>query len=413
MTDPIRLKCAINRIHLPLKKPSIVYLALEILPPESASTHLPCAICLVVDRSGSMRGRKIRFAKEAASLLVDELQGMDYLALITFSDHVEVVAGIEQLADSKRAGLKERIAAIKTVGNTEMFKALEKALLELSMVGEERNDVVRRVILLSDGQPTDKISPSEYQHISSRLRAIGATVFCLGVGKDYNEDLLASIAESSSGIWRHVASAAEIPEVFSLQLDEARTVVRLMPWIHVHCQKGVEIQEVYEVSPVIQPIAGLERSQSYCAFSIRDVRVNEPQTYALKLRVAGCPRGTKKLATISIDNDPVSKIEVLADYTDVGKLLASESDAFPRGIFATAKTQVRTRIGLSGDDKALSDAERMKDTIIRDPSLSRITVIRQAADNMTETMLRAKSGLKGEALKQAKEGMTRIRRKES
>lgn len=159
MSVRVSLKSSINREYLPTDRNSIIYLALEILPPQNIaeSDTLPSAICLLIDRSGSMRGKKIAFARAAASQLLDDLKPSDHISLITFSDYAEVLTDFEQVERLDKSAFKNRIERLKAGGNTEMFKGLETACKQLAQPAITGDIPVKRIILLSDGKPTDKV----------------------------------------------------------------------------------------------------------------------------------------------------------------------------------------------------------------------------------------------------------------
>jgi Ca-activated chloride channel family protein len=410
----ISLKATLNREHLSVDRSSVVFLAVEILPPQSMpdSRGMPAAICLLIDCSGSMKGKKIEYARDAAAQLVDRLQTDDYLGMVAFSDGVDIISGFEKVSDLDIILLKGKIQRMTASGNTEMYRGLGAAYEQIMQLSKTAGKVVRRVILLSDGKPTDKVPADEYARLAARMRQMGISIFTLGLGKDYNEDLLAGVAESSGGIWHHVASPADIPGLFGEQIDEARTVISALPKVSIHFEADVELEEIVNALPVVYPVTNFKWSAPDLSIPVGDIRAGVLQTLALKLRVPPDNRGSKRLATVRLQGQPGAECEVVVDYTTDDNLLSRENDVFPRGIFAAAQTQILTRIGISGDATALKQAERMRDTIIRDPDLTRIGVVRDAAENVGETILKAKSGMTNEETKIAKDGLTQIRRKQ-
>jgi Ca-activated chloride channel family protein len=407
MTGQISLKCMVNREFLPPDKKSIVYLAMDILPPRDmeASGALSSAICLLIDRSGSMKGKKIDQVREAASQLVDGLLPTDYVGMVTFSDGVEVISNFERMESVDSVLLKGKIERLKAYGNTELYKGLETAYEQILQTGKTAGNLVKRIILLSDGQPTDKVPETEYVRLAGRMREMGISILTLGVGKDYNEDLLAALATQSGGEWQHIASPSEISDIFSTQLAETRTVLYVLPDVIMHLSQDVELQEVFKAIPDVYTITNLKQNGLDFAIPLSDIKAGEPQTLAVKLSVPPGQEGTFKLATVEVEDLPGTQVDVIITYSKDERLLAIENNAFPRGIFATAKTQVLTRAGIS-DDTALKQAELLTETILKDPNLSEITTIRSAAEKIGDTIDKAKAGLSEEETKEAKEDMT-------
>jgi Ca-activated chloride channel family protein len=407
VSGQISLKCTVNREFLPPDKRSIVYLAMDILPPRDmeASGALSSAICLLIDRSGSMKGKKIEQVREAASQLVDGLLPTDYIGMVTFSDGVEVVSNFERVQSVDTFLLKGKIERLKAYGNTELYKGLETAYEQILQTGKTAGNLVKRIILLSDGQPTDKVPETEYVRLAGRMREMGISILTLGVGKDYNEDLLAALATQSGGEWKHISSPSEISDIFSTQLAETRTVLHVLPDVVMHLAQDVELQEVFKAIPDVYTITNLKQNGLDFAIPLSDIKAGEPQTLAAKLSVPPGKEGTFKLATIKVEDLPGTQCAIIITYSKDERLLAIENNAFPRGIFATAKTQVLTRAGIS-DDTALKQAELLTETILKDPNLSEITTIRSAAEKIGDTIDKAKAGLSEEETKEAKEDMT-------
>ena len=89
------------------------------LPAAQAQPRTPLNLALVIDRSGSMAGRKLSYARKAARFLAGELTTRDRLAIVTFDGEVQVVMPSTPVADPLAF-----IAAINTIhsgGCTALF----------------------------------------------------------------------------------------------------------------------------------------------------------------------------------------------------------------------------------------------------------------------------------------------------
>jgi hypothetical protein len=243
------------------------------------------------------------------------------------------------------------------------------------------------------------------------MRETGISVQTLGIGADYNEDLLSSISQHSGGMWQHVTSPSQIMTIMSQQLTEAKTVVSTMPEIIIYLSQNVQLQQVYKAMPEVYPITNLRLNGSEIRIPLSDIKIREPQTLAAKLSLPPSSEGQHRVATVEISNMQGSQTEIIANYTRDEHLLSLENNAFTRGIFLTAETQVLTRVGLSGDKTALRQAEHNRETILKDPNLTNIDTVQETAIRVNEIITKIKTGLTEEETKVAKYGMTQIRRR--
>src|SRR5208283_927073 len=122
-------------------------------PPPSRE---PIAVYLLIDRSNSMSynsrypavrdGERIRYAKQAAVALLNQLDDTDFAGVIAFDSEPYVLAHLRPLGED-RDGLLNRVERLEPGGGTDFKEALEIAQREILGSGI----MVREVILLTDG----------------------------------------------------------------------------------------------------------------------------------------------------------------------------------------------------------------------------------------------------------------------
>ena len=107
----------------------------------------PLNISLVIDRSGSMDGDKLKHAKLAAQFVIDQLSPEDYVSIVQYDDAVDVVSTSNRVGDKQL--LKRKVDAISAGGSTNLGGGM---LEGYHQVKSTYNDgFVNRVLLLSDG----------------------------------------------------------------------------------------------------------------------------------------------------------------------------------------------------------------------------------------------------------------------
>ena len=154
----------------------------------------------VLDRSGSMRGEKLKQAKEAVRFCVDNLNDGDRFNIIPFSTEVEPFADELVDVEAEREKALAFIDEIQSLGGTNINEALLTAL-------KEKPDPKRPriIIFLTDGQPT--VGETEVAKIiksTTKANDGNARLFVFGVGYDVNTQLLDKLAEQNRGTRQYV-----------------------------------------------------------------------------------------------------------------------------------------------------------------------------------------------------------------
>ena len=99
---------------------------------------------------------------------------------------------------------------------------------------------INRVILLSDGLANiGPSSPRDLRRLGGTLSERGISVTTIGVGDDYNEDLMAGLAEASDANYYYVKDTEKLPEIFARELGELLTVAAGQIRIEISCPDGV------------------------------------------------------------------------------------------------------------------------------------------------------------------------------
>lgn len=191
--------------------------ALEgILPLEMAAPNEkqepPAAMVLLVDRSSSMVGEKLSYAKLAALAVIDRLTVHDQVGVVAFDASFEWIAPLAPLDDKER--IKKLVENIGAGGGTRFRPALEEAYFQL----RSAEAAVRHIILLTDGVSTD---PNTFPELLSQARAGGITVSTVAIGTQADTKLLTEIATLGGGRYWMAANAAQVPNIF---IKETETV---------------------------------------------------------------------------------------------------------------------------------------------------------------------------------------------
>ncbi|MBY0308291.1 MAG: VWA domain-containing protein, partial [Phycisphaerales bacterium] len=155
-------------------------------------------VTLVIDRSGSMRGEKIKQAQQAAHNVLSGLADGELFNIIDFSDAISGFspAPVAKDADSlKRANAY--IDGIQAGGGTNIRDALVEAVHTPPAGGA---GTLPLVLFLTDGCPTvGERSESGIRAAVKEANSANRRLFTFGVGFDVNSPLLNTLARSTRG----------------------------------------------------------------------------------------------------------------------------------------------------------------------------------------------------------------------
>jgi Ca-activated chloride channel family protein len=217
------------------KQTSYVRVGLTGLPINS-SRRTPVNVAIVLDKSGSMTGEKLRKAKEAAITSIDRLGPNDIVSVIAYDDTVQILAPATKISD--KLALRTAIERLSAGGNTALFAGVSKGAAEIRKFLDRQR--VNRVILLSDGQANvGPSSPTELGNLGASLIKEGISVTTLGLGTDYNEDLMTQLARKSDGNHYFIENAADLARRFGNEFDDVLSVVAQEVTVRISCAPGV------------------------------------------------------------------------------------------------------------------------------------------------------------------------------
>lgn len=178
-------------------------------------------IALVIDASGSMHGDKLQAAKTAALGLAERLAPRDRLTIVSFASDIRVHLDAVPVTTENAIRIRTEISRMETRGMTCLSGGWFAGVECAARVAEEDAGLTPRVIVLSDGLANEGIhDPAELCEHAGELRQRGVLTSALGIGDDYDEQLLRGIAENGGGRLHDAETAAEISSVLLGEIDD-------------------------------------------------------------------------------------------------------------------------------------------------------------------------------------------------
>lgn len=294
MTEPIMLHVLPARPELQVSsEPQLVYLLLTARTAAVQARPIPLNLCLVLDRSSSMRGERLFQVKEAARHLVSHMDGNNVFGLVAFNDRAEVIVPAQPMRDPDT--IKSTIASVEARGGTEMAQGLALGLQEIDRA---KQSSISRLILLTDGRTYgDEHACVELARRAQR-RGIGLTT--LGVGTEWNEDLLETMTAGPNSRTQYITSTNEIVPVFSAELERLRATIAQSVEFTLTLHPEAQVRSMYRVQPFIAPLQPHGTGSGVWRVPLGEWAAGDDQLFMLELIVPPVSAGAQPVARIDL-----------------------------------------------------------------------------------------------------------------
>ncbi len=208
----------------------------------AAQPIAPLNLALVIDRSGSMDAPdKMPYLKTSLGIFLRSLAPNDWVSIVVYDDRAELLVPTQAVGDGR--WIENAVSRITPGGGTNLYDGLVMGLEQVSRnYDAQRNN---RVILLTDGIANVGITdPQQIASTAQAFNARGIYLATIGLGREFNDALLAQLASQGKGGYHFVGSAQDMDKIFrqevtGLQQKAASNVsVTLMP------EAGVRILQI-------------------------------------------------------------------------------------------------------------------------------------------------------------------------
>jgi Ca-activated chloride channel homolog len=254
-------------------------------------------LSVVIDRSGSMAGDKLDFTRQAAQFLVQNLSARDILSIVLYNDHVETLLPPEHV--QHKDAITQKIANIKASGTTNLSGGWLEGCNHVSR--NLNDDYLNRVILMTDGLANrGVIEPDKLVAMAKQKHEGGISTTTMGLGSDFNEDLLIAVANAGGGAFYFIESPEVTPIIFQEELRGLLSVIGQNLVISLELTDYVSNVNQLHAYPVAM-------DGKRISFRLGDVFGEEVKTLALELSMPPVQEsGEKQIAVLRFDYDELT-----------------------------------------------------------------------------------------------------------
>ena len=272
--------------------------------------RVPLNLSIVIDRSGSMKGEKMEFARKAAKDIVDKLKEEDYVSIVVYDDQVEVIQPAIQVTDKE--SIKHKIEGITPRGSTNLWGGSEIGYRQV--LSRYKPEFINRVLLISDGLVNQGVTSARAikMNVQRFKDDNGITLSTFGVGLDYNEVLMTEMAEAGAGNYYFIDAPGKMAAMFDKELNGLLNVAAQNAELTVQVPKGIRVEKTFPLK--------YEEAANRITVKFRDLFSEEIKGILLKFRM---------------DNDVRTSLKFVSTlgYTDVAtgqkKFLVNENFLSP------------------------------------------------------------------------------------
>jgi Ca-activated chloride channel family protein len=381
MAGEVNLRSSFARPYLAASDtPQVAYLLLEVQPTQVvAQVRMPVNVSFVLDRSGSMKGDKIDRVRRATATALELLNEEDTVSVIIFDHRTQVLIPATSVDDIR--DMQRQIDQIRDAGGTRIAPAVDKALQEI-----ERGDqsVIRRMLLLTDGQTEHENECLLRAQDAGRL---GIPITALGVGKDWNEDLLIEMANRSGGTADYIADADQIGEFFQTTVQRAQAAAIQKALLTLRLVQGVSPRAIWQVIPLIDNLGYRPLSDRDVAVTLGELETGQGRTLLMELLVQPRPVGQYRIGQVEVAYDvpalnlteEKARLDVMMTFTDDASLLQQVNPPVMNIVEKVSAFKLQTR--------ALQDLESGNVTSATQKLKSAVTrLLSQGETELAQTM---------------------------
>jgi Ca-activated chloride channel family protein len=320
MAGEVSVRATLARPYLAASAtPQVAYLLLEVQPSQMmAQVRMPVNVSFVLDHSGSMKGEKMDCVRRATATAIDLLDTQDVASVVIFDHRTEVLIPATNVTN--RRELQDRVSRIRDAGGTKIAPAVEKGLREIERGPQ---GAIRRLVLLTDGQ-TEQENECLLRADDAGRR--GVPITALGVGQDWNEDLLIDMANRSGGVAEYISNPNEIVAFFQNTVQRAQNTVVQNANATLRLVQGVTPRAVWQVIPLINNLGYRPVSDRDVSVPLGELESSQGQTLLVELLVDPRPVGQYRVGQVEVSYD-VPALSLSGERARADVLLTFTADA--------------------------------------------------------------------------------------
>ena len=298
--DLLRLATAVKTEYIASDKAVSTNVLVSIQAPsvedgkEEESEEERPELCLVavVDKSGSMTGKKMDYTRQTLSFLIQELGPRDRLAIVTYDTCITVDLPLTKMDQSGKDKAAAKAKCIKAGSLTNLSGGLDTGLRLIPSDVDPKT--VCSCLLMTDGLANKGIRTAKgiiaMANETMNRKEIGRSIIhTFGYGSDHDAGMLREIANAAEGMYYFIENADNISDAFAECLGGLTSTVAQQMMLTIEASEGVKIDQVFSQKTVEEE----EKGQRY-RICIGDLQFEEHRDIPVAVTVDACKQTPKE-----------------------------------------------------------------------------------------------------------------------
>ncbi|MEZ8218499.1 Ca-activated chloride channel family protein [Candidatus Fervidibacteria bacterium JGI MDM2 SSWTFF-3-K9] len=289
--------------------------------------------------------RGIDFVKDALRQIVERLTDTDEFALVAFASNAQTVIPL--------SSGRYRREVIRQLGNLETLElgtetrlsiGLKEAMAQIQ--GVPADGVVNRIVVLTDGFAQDE---SDCHMVAAQAASLGVSISTIGLGAQFNDELMTSLADRTGGNAEWVPDPTQIPQAMAKEFEQARKVGASQAQLLLQLSQGVEVRRAYKIQPVLAPAPAQVVGERTVALQLGDLVSGQTAQVLVELLAPPRPEGVFRLASIrpqwrtKTGWQQGSSVDIVVTYTTDAQKFSFVDPQVARAMEMVTAAELQTR----------------------------------------------------------------------
>lgn len=238
--------------------PQLLYVLLDLSAPPAVeySETQPIYLCIILDRSTSMRGERMDMVRRNIDELIRWLRPNDIFSLVTFSDRAETVVYPTEIKNAPNIAAK--IYGLESSGSTEIYQGLQLGYETFKRLAGKSN-FSKHLLLVTDGH-TYGDEERCYQ-LAGLANQDGIVINCFGIGSDWNDQFLDKLSVLSGGNAAFIQNEQDLKRAIGQKVRAFRSIFAQKAELFLDIPPNVKLQYAFRNEPDVSPLEVIDPIQ--------------------------------------------------------------------------------------------------------------------------------------------------------